>query len=323
MKRYFIPLIIIIVVYGQDTKQVITERHNNRTKKLVLEYKGEGIDEELVTKYGFYENGMKEFVEEYENNLLVAKYGYYGNGLKEFIEEYKNNLKDGLNANWYKNGQKKSEGNYKNGKMNGEWTYYWKNGGIKGKGSFKDGNGIDISKVSGIHNNGRNGDWITYYEDGNKWQSLTYNNGLLDGEFIWWYRNGQKKIQDTFKDGKRNGLFTEYYENGSGNIRKIYQYKDGLADGMQNSFWENGNKFSQSEYLGGNWVSLVLYYPNGQKKISGKIGEKWKKWEGFNENGSRMKKKVLKKHMIELGVTTSNTTKLLRAIKTIDEVLPK
>ena len=110
MKRYFIPLIIIIVVYGQDTKQVITERHNNRTKKLVLEYKGEGIDEELVTKYGFYENG-----------------------LKEFVEEYKNNLKDGLNANWYKNGQKKSEGNYKNGKMNGEWTYYFENGIMDGE----------------------------------------------------------------------------------------------------------------------------------------------------------------------------------------------
>ena len=96
MRKYLIIYIIIIsILLGQrpDKNEIITERHSNGLKKLVLVFEGEGLNEILIGKYGFYENG-----------------------LKRFVELYNNNLKNGKSIYWYENGQKEIEWIYKYGK---------------------------------------------------------------------------------------------------------------------------------------------------------------------------------------------------------------
>ena len=53
--------------------EVVSERHPNGLKKLVLVFEGTGLNELLVGKYGFYDSGIKEFVEFYKNNKTIKK----------------------------------------------------------------------------------------------------------------------------------------------------------------------------------------------------------------------------------------------------------
>ena len=96
LKLVIISIIILSVVFCQrpERNEIITERHPNGLKKLVLVFEGTGI-----------------------NETLVGKYGFYNDGVKEFIELYQNNQKHGKSIYWFENGQKSYEGNYKDGKL--------------------------------------------------------------------------------------------------------------------------------------------------------------------------------------------------------------
>ena len=93
-----ISLLFLSVGFSQQlkTNEVVTERHDNGLKKLLLVFEGTGINEALVGKYGFYEDG-----------------------LNEFIELYRNNKKHGKSLYWHDNGNQKGELNYKDGKLYG------------------------------------------------------------------------------------------------------------------------------------------------------------------------------------------------------------
>ncbi len=119
---------------------------------------------------------------------------------------------DKLVSTYYrKDGTKLSEGNKKDGKQDGLWTYYHENGNIKGKGNFLSGDGGNVSEVSGIPRNGRNGIRKFFYEEGQKDLEGTYKNGKRDGQWTKWYENGKKESEGTFKDGKEDGLFNVWY----------------------------------------------------------------------------------------------------------------
>ena len=101
MRKYLSLLLLIGLIWGQSsskpkTNEIVSERHKNGLKKLVLVFEGTGLSETLISKYGFYNNG-----------------------LKHFIEMYKNNQKHGTSLYWYEDGSKKSESNYSNNKLNG------------------------------------------------------------------------------------------------------------------------------------------------------------------------------------------------------------
>jgi len=126
-------LIIVLLSFGfsqrQEKNEIITERHDNGLKKLVLVFEGTGINETLIGRYGFYDTGVKHFVELYKNNKKHGKSIYwYKNGQKKEEVTYKNVKLDGLWTSWYKNGQKRIEGIYKDGKKDGIWTAWYDDG---------------------------------------------------------------------------------------------------------------------------------------------------------------------------------------------------
>ena len=116
-----IPLLFISIGFSQrpERNEIISERHSNGLKKLVNVFEGTGLNETLVGKYGFYDDGVKSF-----------------------IEVYSNNKKHGKSISWNNEGSVIVEGNYENGRMNGLWKWYYENGQPQKEESYKGGNRI-------------------------------------------------------------------------------------------------------------------------------------------------------------------------------------
>jgi len=128
-------LIIVLLSFGfsqrQEKNEIITERHDNGLKKLVLVFEGTGINETLIGKYGFYDDGLKQFIELYKNNKKHGKSLYwYDNGNKKKEGTFKDGEWDGLVTGWYWNGQKKYEETYKDGELISE-KYWNEDGSVK------------------------------------------------------------------------------------------------------------------------------------------------------------------------------------------------
>ena len=73
-----------------------------------------------------------------------------------------------------------------------------------------------------------NGQYETYFENGQLKERGTYKDGKEDGLSEWYYDNGQLKWRYTYKDRKLNGLSESY---------KI----DGTLESK--CFWVNGEKY--------------------------------------------------------------------------------
>ena len=207
--------------------EIISERHQNGLKKLVLVFEGTGINETLKGKYGFYDNGIKEFIELYDNNK-----------------------RHGKTILWDEKGNIIVEGTYNLGKMDGLWIYYHYNGNKWGEGSYKNGDGLDIQYYGDFPINGRVGKWTFYYVTGQKEAEGYYKNGTEDGLFTLWYDNGQKKQEVTYNSGYLEGLGTYWYENGKKESKGFY--KDDKKDGLWIYWRENGDKDYEKTYVGGN-----------------------------------------------------------------------
>ena len=217
-----ISLLFLSVGFSQQlkTNEVVTERHDNGLKKLLLVFEGTGINEALVGKYGFYEDG-----------------------LNEFIELYRNNKKNGKSLYWHDNGNQKGELNYKDGKLYGTQKEWHKNGKLHFINTYKDG------KKNGLETN--------YFFDGQKQNEGKYKDGKQDGLWSGWYNNGQLHFTSTYKDGKQDGLYTEWYshrwKHGEGN------YKDGKQEGLWTWWYKDGNIDKEEKYDGGYKIEETIY----------------------------------------------------------------
>ncbi len=60
----------------------------------------------------------------------------------------------------------------------------------------------------------RDGEWIWFYENGNKKRYCSYKNGIKDGPSIFYYKNGQKKSEIIFSNDK-NVRQTSWDEKGN------------------------------------------------------------------------------------------------------------
>ena len=68
----------------------------------------------------------------------------------------------------------------------------------------------------------KQGNWKTYYSNGNLRKKESFDNGKLDGRMIEWYQNGNKKIEGQFRKGKREGVFLFWEEDGSLHLKKSF-----------------------------------------------------------------------------------------------------
>ncbi len=120
----------------------------------------------------------------------------------------------------------------------------------------------------------KNGMWRYYYESGNTWATLLYEDGDPTGKALLYYdeEDGKTKAQAEFEDEEINGSYLEYYSNGKSKLR--IEYNEGKPDG-----------------------EAVFYYDSGNIKIEGqyKEGLKEGKWKHYSEVGDLMDKEKWKK----------------------------
>lgn len=230
----------------------------------------------------------------------------------KIAEQYEqiNSIKNGSYKSYFNDGKLKSEGTFLNGLYNGAWIYYYSNGNVQAKGSFVSGDGTDVSEISGLPRNGRDGFWIFKHDNGKISQESNYlkgklnggfkdynnvgvlteesfyKNGVLDGKLVKYNNQAIKISEANFINGIAEGEEKIYYDSGKLKIQR--SYKQGKLDGVAKAFYENGNLEELSSYVKGieDGVSKD-YYENGNIKLEGatKNGKAHGTFKSYFENG--------------------------------------
>ena len=149
-------------------------------------------------------------------------------------------VNDGKFTEFYRNGQEYAEGTYQMGVFQGNWKYWFPNGQLCKEISFKKGKadgqwevfdkeGKRVAKKS-YQAGKRHGKWSFFHDDGEQPKfDVTYEQGLPAGERVTYYENGQKRQSVNFTKGKMDGAMTEWDENGKKRAEAVF--KDGKRVG--------------------------------------------------------------------------------------------
>lgn len=172
---------------------------------------------------------------------------FYDNGNTKEACYWKKGKLDGQAIFYYENGTKSAEGYFKKGFKVKTWTYYSKNGKISGKENY----------VYRDHMSVLEGEYITYFPNGNVEMKINYKDGKMHGDYHSYYENGT--IQSKAKlNNNATDSFEIFYPNGNinakgptdANFKKtgdwIYYYKDGRPEKIVT--FRNGNKVSEKKY---------------------------------------------------------------------------
>jgi antitoxin component YwqK of YwqJK toxin-antitoxin module len=176
---------------------------------------------------------------------------------EELSEEDKAFFKDNLNENikelFSKGIQIKMRSNWIWGDMiNGEYKSWYDNGQICEHCFYKD------RYLDGEHK--------VWYDNGQIYTHSFYKDGDLDGEYKVWYDNRQIKKHCFYKDGKLDGEYKLWYDNEQ--IKEHCFYKYGKLDGENKVWYDNGQISEHSFYKDGNLDGeYKSWYYNGQIDI--------------------------------------------------------
>ena len=191
-----------------------------------------------IFQIGNYKNGRQygEWKEYYYNGKLKSVVNFVDGKIKEFkyYDTSGTNLKvcsTGLSfsAIRYKKltcffsghveqerGQAFAEGTMIDGKPNGEFIFF----------ALNIHDSIDSIKSLNYYKNGKaEGEWKTYWRNGNLEITENYNNNVLEGEQKVYYKNGNLRSKGNVKKGQADGEW-EYYDE-SGNVTEIIGFKNG------------------------------------------------------------------------------------------------
>jgi antitoxin component YwqK of YwqJK toxin-antitoxin module len=107
----------------------------------------------------------------------------------------------------------KSQGNLKNGKKDGDWVSYHDNGQLDEKGNYKNGK--------------KDGDWVSYFDNGQLAAKGNYKNGKADGYRVNYWANGNLLAKGVYKNGEMDGDWVGYWDDGE-SMELTGTYKDGV-----------------------------------------------------------------------------------------------
>ena len=106
---------------------------------------------------------------------------------------------------------------------------------------------------------------VKYFENDQKFEECTYENGLLHGKYEQWHENGQKCVECTYVDGKFHGKYNRWYDNGQKDVE--CNYVNGMLHGKYESWFKNGQKPVECTYDedGKHQGKYDLWYEDGKK----------------------------------------------------------
>ena len=71
----------------------------------------------------------------------------------------------------------------------------------------------------------REGQWVTYFKNGQVWIKGSFKNGNWDGQWVDYHENGQLFREGNYENGRKNGLWVSYDK--SGLLRSRGEFKNG------------------------------------------------------------------------------------------------
>jgi hypothetical protein len=177
---------------------------------------------------------------------------------------------------------------------------------------YKDLYGQYMDKVDLV--NGKfHGQFIRWWENGQKHQEKNYINGKLDGKWTDWWADGRVFFEKNYKDGNLVSE-TNYMYHDNLQIKSIINSKGNNLDGKTTLWGENGQiqlesifkdgeliteinwdkNAQESNYKDGKLDSIVERYENGQKKSAMYYGGLYWNghYEGWHDNGIKSYKGV-------------------------------
>ena len=272
--------------------------YSNRSKKYRIRYKNGVIH---GTSEHFDSTGLTIIQKKYKNGTLHGKQReWYSNGELLKVVVYKLGMINGVYNEWWDNGAKKVEGLYWSNKKEGLWTYY--DPGRRSRYNFYRSDELLASYDFEYYANGQikeepsfnkdglwEGDWIRYFEGGEKASQRGYGNGRPDGIWISWHDSTFVKVQEmTYKDSLLEDNYFEWWMDEKPKVTGFYVH------GKKDSKWSYWDKFAHQRFEMYEMGELTLkwgweYYDNNQVKeefVYIKTGILHGEWYAYHEDGS-------------------------------------
>ena len=101
----------------------------------------------------------------------------------------------------------------------------------------------------------REGEYLTYYENGQLKYKSNYKEGVLEGEWLYYHDNGQLRFKENYKDGKLEGEWLYYHDNGQ--LRFKRNWKDGKKEGEWLYYHETGQLETTEIYKDGELIKTI------------------------------------------------------------------
>ncbi len=223
-----ITLILILLTACENECQVVKDFHKNGQEREVFIYPNCNDTTYYLRKY-FYENGLISSEGYFKNGVKIGKFTswanngnktadwevvdgkehgfiqcWYDNGIKKRELTVNKGIKDGLYKNWKEDGSLSVEGNYKNGKKEGKWKVWWEDGSWRILNYKNDTlwgftyeyliDSLEITQVIGQYENGlETGLWKWFDKDSVLYESVVYENGVINGDYLKYYPDGTLK----------------------------------------------------------------------------------------------------------------------------------
>lgn len=96
---------------------------------------------------------------------------------------------------------------------------------------------------------GRHGPEWTFFKNGFKKETLTFERGVAQGPFTRAWQNGQLRFQGTFVDGERHGEFLQWFQ--TGDLQMHFQYDQGVPTGVWREWYVELAPKSEESYVDG------------------------------------------------------------------------
>ena len=204
---------------------------------------------EFLASYNFkyYANGQIKEEPSFVNGKaegIWLRYSEGGNKIRQL--EYLKGRKHGTWIKWWENGEKKEEGLYLGNKKEEQWTYY--DSGRRSRYDFYHSDELLASYD------------FEYYANGQLKEEPSFNkDGVREGEWIQYFESGEKKSEEVYTNATPNGLWITWHESTSEKASER-TYVGGILEDEFREWWDNGEKKVEGQYAGNKKEGVWMNY---------------------------------------------------------------
>jgi len=255
------------------------DKENQKTGVWKTFFANGRVQEEGIWQQG-KKHGIFKYYDETGKFLSIERYEW---GVL-MVDDQATQLPD-IKREYYSDGTLASEGTMMGGKKQGNFRLYDKDG------REVDGELYDKDKLMArgrIDSLGRReGEWIFYYDTGEKRSEGRYERGMKQGPWKFYYKNGKPEQEGNYKDDLAYGSWKWYYL--SGLLHRDEFYKKGKEDGTCVEYDTVGVVLNQGEYIEGYKTGVWKLWVNDHREEGEFVdGERNGIWLWYLDSGQKV-----------------------------------